>query len=59
MVITAGVLNFRMAASYFVSITEEAMKEIKKIQFQRAKNAIKFVVTLQKKDMKFLLVELN
>ena len=48
-----------MAASYFISITEEAMKEIKKIQFQRAKNAIKFVVTLQKKDMKFLLVELN
>ena len=36
MVIIAGVLNFRIAASYFVSITEEAMKEIKKIQFQRA-----------------------
>ena len=36
MVIIAGVLNFRMAALYFVSITEKAMKAIKEIQFQRA-----------------------
>ena len=43
-VIKAGALNFKMAASGFVSVTEEVMNMIKKIQFQIAQ---KMLVSLE------------
>ena len=44
-VIKAGALNFKMAALGFVSVTEEVMNMIKKIQFQIAQ---KMLVSLEK-----------
>ena len=53
-------LNIRMAASRFVSVTEEVMnakkKEIQLEEYQRCSN--NFGINW-KKDMKFLLLELN
>ena len=40
----AGALNFKMAASDLVSVTEEAMNMIKQIQFQIAQ---KMLVSLE------------
>ena len=39
-VIMAGALNFKMASSGSVSVTEEAMNMIKKIQFQIAQKML-------------------
>ena len=60
-VIIAGALNFKMAASGFVSVTKEVMNMIKKIQFQIAQMMLVLVWsnTFQKKDMKFLLIEFD
>lgn len=57
-VIIAGVQHFEMVSLHFVNVRQGVINTIQNTILRNAKNASKFGVTLQKKKMNFLPIEL-
>ena len=56
----AGALDFKMAASCFLSITQEVINRIKEHTILKStENSTKFGIINQKNNVKVLLIELN